>query len=376
MNLFWKITLWVIGVVVVGFTLLFIWAYTKVSLPAIEISDTNTTKEKIEKADQWLKKLQHENYFNGAVLIIKNDSVLLKNTYGFTDATETKPLDNSALFRLASVSKQFTAAGILLLKQQQKLDLDDAITTYLPELPYTNVTIRQLLNHTSGIPDNYMSFPKTHKAVVGTLLTNQKVVALLAKENKPLVHTPNENYVYSNTGYVLLAAIIEEVSKSSFEAFMTKEIFNPLKMYETRVWNLQSEDKDFKNKTTSFENYFGNKTALKPGVLDGVSGDGSVFCSINDFEIWNQFWYGNALISDAIIQEAFKNPVLNNGNHTNYGFGWVLVNGNAVMHDGSWLGARTLIIRNMELKNCMVILDNSSSFHINEISAQLVDVLR
>ena len=119
------------------------------------LSETDSQEQKIEKAKQWLTELQQNNHFNGGVLLIKNDSVIFQETFGYTDYTQTKKLDTHSAFRLASVSKQFTAVGIMLLKEQGKLKFDDPITKYLPNLKYSKSTIRNLLNHTSGIPDAY-----------------------------------------------------------------------------------------------------------------------------------------------------------------------------------------------------------------------------
>lgn len=377
MSLFWKIIISIVILAFIGFGIAFYRAYNKMtSIEALQINKEMTLTEKAETANTWLNKLQKSNKFNGAVLLIKNDSVILKNTYGFTDYTQTKKLTNNSSFRLASVSKQFTATGIMLLKEQQKLNFDDSITTFLPSLSYTNVTVRNLLNHTSGVPDVYMSFPKKYKNEVGNILTISKTIALLAKESPPLTNLPNEKYKYNNTGYVLLAGIIEKVSGKSFEEFMQTELFNKLEMKNTRVWNLASTNTTFKNKTTSFENVLGKIKNLKPSVLDGVAGDGGVFSSINDFVIWNQFWHNNNLLSKNTQQEAFKKPVLNNKKQSNYGFGWLITKNKAHWHNGSWLGARTLIIRNEQLKNCLVILDNSSTFNIDNIAHQLVKVLK
>lgn len=174
----------------------------------------------------------------------------------------------------------------------------------------------------------------------------------------------------------MLAGIIEKVSEKSFEEFMQTELFDKLNMKNTRVWNLVSADKSFENKTGSFENVLGKITELKPGILDGVAGDGAVFSTVNDFVLWNQFWYDTNLLSEKTKKEAFTKPILNNGQESNYGFGWMILNDVAHSHNGSWLGARTFIVRNENLKNCMVILDNSASLNVDAIANQLVQVLK
>ena len=154
MKLIWKIIIAVVILGILAFGVASIWAFNKMAkIDELVISENDSLTEKVEKTDKWLAKLQKDNKFNGAVLLIKNDSVLLKNTYGFTDYTRKEKLTPQSSFRLASVSKQFTGVGIMLLKEQGKLNFDDAITKYLPALPYEKVTIRNLLTHTSGIPD-------------------------------------------------------------------------------------------------------------------------------------------------------------------------------------------------------------------------------
>ena len=252
MKLVWKIVIGVIIIGIISFAAFVFYAYKKMTkVEELKIGITDNQTEKIVKAKEWLDKLQKNNKFNGAVLLIKNDSVLLKESYGYTDFTKKEKLTTNSSFRLASVSKQFTGVGIMLLKEQGKLNFDDSITKFLPQLTYKNVTIRHLLNHTSGVPDAYMDFPKKHKKEIGKALTISKMVELLAKENLPLKTKPNDIYNYNNTGYVLLAAIIEKASGKSFEEFLQIELFDKLKMKNTRVWNLVSKAKGFENKTSS-----------------------------------------------------------------------------------------------------------------------------
>ena len=377
MSFFWKVSIGVILTTIIVFVIIVFGVFNKMlSVSELRVRSQDSLTEKVAKANDWLNKLQKENKFNGAVLLIKNDSVILKNTYGFTDYLQNKRLTNNSSFRLASVSKQFTAVGIMLLKGKGLLSFDDLVYKYLSNFPYKNVSIRHLLNHTSGIPDTYMGYSEKYKEDIGKVLTITKMVELYSKENLSLDNEPNEVYKYNNTGYVLLAAIIEKISTESFENFMKKELFEKLKMDNTRVWNLASNNLKFKTKIDSYENVLGNIKELKPSVLDGVAGDGAVFSSINDFVVWNQFWYKNNLLSEKIMKEAFVKPVLNNGKESDYGFGWIITNNKAHWHNGYWLGARTIIIRNEILKNCMVILDNSSSFCVDKIVKELVNVLK
>jgi CubicO group peptidase (beta-lactamase class C family) len=347
-----------------GFLAWFFFIFIKV--PPLKIDTQLSLKKKMSAIDNYLYDLNTQRKFNGAVLILRNEQVLLMNTYGYTDYSKKVKLNSQSSFRLASLSKQFTAAGMMLLKTQGKVDFDDKVHKHLNGFPYQSITIRQLLNHTSGLPDIYFDLAKQHKDEVGEILTISKVVELINTYKVKTITSPNEKFNYSNTNYVLLAAIVEKVSNQSFESFMKSELFTPLGMKNSRIWNLCSVDKLFENKTDSFEDAFGKCEPLKPSFIDGVAGDGAVFSSIEDFVIWNKFWDRNELIPNDIMQEALLNPVLNDGSHSNYGFGWLL-DKDEILHNGSWLGARTFILRNKQEGINIVILDNSSNLHFDHL---------
>ncbi|MCA9140390.1 MAG: serine hydrolase [Planctomycetales bacterium] len=136
--------------------------------------------------------------------------------------------------------------------------------------------------------------------------------------------------------------------------------------------NLLSKDETFPNKTSSFEWVDG--TPLEPSWIDGVAGDGGVFSSIEDFVTWDGFWRGNDLISDSVLAEAFKRPKLSDGTFSDYGFGWVLTDEGA-WHNGRWLGACTCISRRLRERDCIVVLDNSSSWIVDEMASELERVI-
>ena len=354
-------------VLVGGFFAWFFLVFLKV--PGLEITPDMSEAEKIETIDHWFTLLQEKDKFNGVVLWAKEGKALLAKGYGFTNhRKETKLTANSSL-RLASVSKQFTAAGIMLLKEKGQLGYEDKVATYLEGFPYENVTIRHLLNQVSGVPDIYMELAEAQKKNI-PLLTNEIAVDLLIQEKRPAKAPPNTTYQYSNTNYILLARLIEVISGQSFEAYMKSELFEPLGMNHTRVWNLASQEPTFEHKADDFENFRGKGSELTPTFLDGVAGDGAVFSSVNDFLIWDAFWYGNSLISPSTLQEAFQKPLLADGKKSNYGFGWVITE-QGMWHNGAWLGANTMIVRNTEHKTCLVILDNSSNVFFDNILEEM-----
>ena len=209
-----KVVLYIIlgiAIIVVGF---FVWFFVFfLQVPELNISKNSSEKEKIVLIDNWLEKLNSQRKFNGGILITKNGKPTLAKTYGFTNSKKTEKLNINSSFRLASISKQFTASGIMLLKEKEQINYDDLVSKYISNFPYDNVTIRNLLNQTSGIPDSYLGLAEKSKDKIG-ILTNEKAIKLIV-ENKPKANfEPNEQYEYSNTNYIALARIIELVSNS------------------------------------------------------------------------------------------------------------------------------------------------------------------
>ncbi len=365
-----KIVLYILlGILIlaIGF---FAWFFTSfLKVPELKLTPDMSQSQKVETIEKWFLNLQRENKFNGVVLYVNEGKELLAKGYGYTNHQKESELTENSSLRLASVSKQFTAAGIMRLKQKNIIDYDDLVSKYINGFPYEKVTIRHLLNQVSGVPDIYMELAETQKGKI-PYMTNEKALDLIINENRRATTLPNEEFQYSNTNYIILARLIEIISGLSFEDYMQKEIFMPLGMVNTRVWNLKSKDKTFKNKADDFDGFQGNGKELKPTFLDGVAGDGAVFSSVKDMFLWDKFWYENSLIEDKNLKEAFKKPTLNNGKESDYGFGW-LITEKGMWHNGAWLGANTIIIRNTERKNCLVILDNSSNIFFDKIIKEL-----
>jgi CubicO group peptidase (beta-lactamase class C family) len=173
-----KVALYIIlgiVIIVIGF---FVWFFVFfLQVPELNIPENSSEKEKIVLIDNWLEKLNSERKFNGGILITKDGEPTLAKTYGFTNSKKTEKLNNNSSFRLASISKQFTASGIMLLKEKELINYDDIVSKYISNFPYDNVTIRNLLNQTSGIPDSYLDLAEKSKDKIG-ILTNEKAIKL------------------------------------------------------------------------------------------------------------------------------------------------------------------------------------------------------
>lgn len=326
-------------------------------LPAITYSQHQA---KITRIDSVLTYLHQYHLFNGTVLIGEKGKVLYKKAFGIAHPQTQQPLTTASAFNLASVSKQFYTMMTMQLKEQGKLNYEDAVQKYLPLFPYNNITIRHLMNQTSGLPE-YFDIAQGDMNPLDTL-TNQSMLELLAAKKPPLVFQPGEQWQYSNTNYTTLASIIEKVSGMPCEQFFAKNIAGALKLTNTYVYHLKL--KSYPPSRVFGLEYDGNKYNLNDLVrFDGIVGDGNVYSSVEDLYKWDQALYTDKLVKKATFAEAITSGKLNNGENTGYGFGWFIREpGKIVSHTGGWVGFGTEITRYIDKNQTIIVLDNSSNF--------------
>ncbi|MEM6671801.1 MAG: serine hydrolase domain-containing protein [Planctomycetota bacterium] len=331
--------------------------------------------ERMAAIDDRFAALSEAGDFNGGVLIARAGEPVLMQTYGSADLKGERALTTATPFRLASVSKQFTAAAVLTLVRDERLGLDDEAVGLLPDLPYPGVTVRHLLNQTSGIPDRYMQLAKKHRRALGGRLRIADVPSLLAKAQYRNHRTPGSRYAYSNTDYVLAAGVVEAVSGSTFEAYLKSALFDPLGMTHARVWTQESKD-DFPERALDFLQY-GSKDSLplEPEWFDGVAGDGGVFASLEDLLVWERFWREPELVPAELAELCFRAPTLANGEPSDYGFGWAGVP-DQPWHNGAWLGARTFVARDLTNDGWLAVLDNSMNANAEVLALELLGHVR
>ncbi|HZY78024.1 MAG TPA: serine hydrolase domain-containing protein [Cyclobacteriaceae bacterium] len=311
--------------------------------------------------------------FNGNVLVARNGQVVYKKSFGPSNFYTNEMLNDSTMFELASVSKAFTAMGIMMLKEQGKLSYDDDVTKYLPELSYKGMTIRHFLQHTSGIAD-YGDVMLANKWDVKKIAHNSDIIESFKKLKPAIVFKPGEKWEYSNTAYAMLATIIERVSGKPYSEFLAENIFKPLDMKRSRTYNTRRSGEVIPNYAYGFVYSDSLKKYALPDSLkeyyyvyplDGIEGDGIVNSTTGDLFKWNEALYTDKLVSRASIEEAFTSGKLNNDSLHNYGFGWFIendsVSGKIVRHTGSWPGYRNLIVRFVDNKDCIIILTNNEN---------------
>jgi len=313
--------------------------------------------------------------FNGAILVAEKGKPIYQQSLGYADYTTKRMLNDSSVFELASVSKQFTAMGIMILKEKGLLGYEDNIRKYFPQLPYDNITVRNLLTHTSGIPSYEAQFEKNwdHKKIA----FNKDILDMLAQRKDTLFFKPGSKWRYSNTGYALLASIIEKVSGMSYNDFMAKNIFQPLGMKHTFIYNSRRTTKKFPdNYALGFVYSDSLKRYVLPDelpafdmvyYLDGIVGDGCVNSTIGDLFKWDRALISNKLVSKASLDEMLSPLVQTSPSDSTsfYGFGIGVQptseKGKVISHTGGWPGYRTLLMRRMGMDETIIILSNNES---------------
>lgn len=323
--------------------------------------------EKSQKLDSLYTEMLKYGEFNGNVLIAENDTIVLQKSYGIANMDNNQPLTENSIFNLASVTKQFTATAIYLLVKEGKLSFDDEMSKYIPELDFYNgITINHLVHHTSGLPDYMRIFDE--KGDKSRIATNDYVIKLFAKEKPELKFEPNEKWAYSNTGYFLLASIIERVSKKSYGGFLKEKIFKPLEMNETNVYFVYKNSVKIDNlalgySTDSTGTYVSHNDYAKS--FDGVYGQGRMYSTTLDLYKWSKGLKNNKLLSEEDTKTLFSNSKLNSGQSTDYGLGWFLKDGEAhkdyVAHSGRWAGYITYIEKHFDKDITIILLQNNGN---------------
>ena len=336
-------------------------------------SKKETKNQFADKADEFFTGQMKYYRFNGNVLVAEKGNIIFQKSYGFADFDSGRMLNDSSVFELASVSKQFTAMGILLLMEKGQLKLTDSLRHYFPELPYSNITIRHMLTHTSGLPD-YESVMST-KWDKTKIAFNSDMIAFLAKEKSPASFAPGTKWEYSNTAYAILASIIEKVSGQTFAAFLAENIFIPLGMRHSRIYNTRRSQKDtianyaygyiFKPDTKKYILPDNDSSTNFVIYLDGIQGDGIVNSTTGDLLKWDRALKNHTLLSEATQKEMLKGQELADTiSKTYYGYGVMVEKteaGDIITHSGGWPGYVTNLSRNVNADRTIIILSNNNS---------------
>jgi len=330
------------------------------------------TNQKTLKLDTLYSELYEKGAFNGSVLIAENGQIIFEKSYGLADEQTNRKLNDSSIFELASVSKQFTAMGIVQLKKEGKLSYQEDITKYVPELiDYKGITIQNLLNHTGGLPD-YMELSDKNWEK-SNIATNDDMLEMFKQVKPKKLFDPNDKWDYSNTGYLVLATIIERVSGQEFGQYLKQKIFEPLDMKNTFVYRRRFAPKEVQNYANGYIYSDSLQKKILPDeigkdfyvvYLDGIVGDGMVNSNPKDLLKWDRALYKDNLINDKDRELIFSSVMTKDSSQTDYGFGWMIDStktyGKVASHSGGWAGYISYIERDIDNDKTMIILQNNS----------------
>jgi CubicO group peptidase (beta-lactamase class C family) len=287
-----------------------------------------------------------------SLLVMREGAPIVRKAYGLSDVEARVAATPATNYRLASVTKQFTAAAIMLLVEDGRLTLEDRARKWLPSLPEAvrPVTIRQLLTHTSGLVDYEDVMPPN----LAVQLRDADVLGLLEKQERTYF-APGTAYRYSNSGYALLALIVERASGQTFATFLRERIFVPLGMRDTVAF----ED----GVSTVARRAFGYSetpdgwSRTDQSLTSAVLGDGGIYSSIDDLAKWDAALYDERLLSAESLRAAFAPATATDDPQVEYGFGW-RITGETLWHSGETIGFRNVIVRYPHKRLTVVLLTN------------------
>lgn len=318
------------------------------------------------RAQQFTDSLLGRGHFNGSVLVAKDGQVLFEKYYGYANPRVRKDsLTEHSPTHLASVSKTLTAAAILKLWQDGKLDIHDPVSKYLPQFPSPDVTIKTLLNHRSGLP-NYVHFMDQLGWNRSRFVTNQDVLQFLIDHRKQIAIGPaDRHFSYSNTNYALLALIIEKVSGLPYPRFMQQEVFKPLGMNDTYVFTAADSAR-------SIGSYYYSGRPYPFDFLDYVYGDKNIYSTVRDLFAFDQALEQGSFLRKDIQDSAYTPYSFEKPGIHNYGLGWRMYdrkNGKKLIyHNGWWHGNRTAFVRMQDEDAVIIALCNNDYKQVYKIN--------
>jgi CubicO group peptidase (beta-lactamase class C family) len=326
----------------------------------IEYYPKTITKKVNHKLDSLLKRINKRYDFHGAVLVAKNNKIVYKNQIGYADFRKKKPIEATSKFQLASVSKQFTAAAIMLLQERNKIKITDTVNSFFPNFPFENVTIKHLLNHTAGLPKYF--WVAEHEWNQEKAPNNKEMMDLLSASSVQRFFRPGRNFDYSNTNYLVLAAIVEKVSGISFGDFLKKNIFDPLDMKNSYVYSFENDSID-KDQLIGYRLYRGWKHIKIPNTVnDAVVGDKNVYATIEDLYKWTSGLNSGKLLSKESVDLMYTKGKTIYGRTVPYGFGFRVDrrDDKNIYHYGKWNGFSTALTNYLEDDLVVIVLEHTS----------------
>lgn len=317
------------------------------------------TKDQKSRIDSLMSAYDSDTLPSASLAVMMGNKVVYKKSYGMADLETGKQATSKTNYRLASVSKQFTAASIILLIEKKKLGYQTKLTEIFPEFPSYGevITVHHLLNHTSGLVDYEELIPDSV-----TIPVLDADVLRIMKGVDSVYFKPGEKYQYSNTAYALLALAVEKYSRMKFPDFLKKYIFTPSGMKNTLAF--VNGYNTVPDRAYGYSIRLDTARRTDQSVTSSVLGDGGIYSNIDDLTAWCQALNNGKLLTKKSWMLATSRKQLNDGSAVDYGYGWHLKTWRGmetVWHTGSTIGFRNVLYRIPEKKLSVIILTNRNS---------------
>lgn len=340
--------------------------------------------------------LYEKNLFNGSVVISKSDKTIFSTHFGFSNIEKKEKLNDQSQFPIASITKTFTSTAILQLQQKGELNINEPVQKYLTDFPYPNITIRQLLNNTSGLAQEYTLFDTIIKEQPEKIISNKDIIPTYIRFKIPLSFPSGSKWEYNNVNFCLAGLIIEKVSGISYAKYLEKNIFKPAKMKNS----FAPVDRKIKTKNQvelyAYPNFYSTelantKTLKDPFLISEKSnfyGNGGIVSTALDLEKYQKALFSYQILGKKELEEALTATKLNDGKTVSYtidgkdisyGLGWGMYTdeneGEIVFHDGLITGLTSILLHNITKNQSVILLSNSgcSIFPISNAVLNLIN---
>jgi CubicO group peptidase (beta-lactamase class C family) len=334
-----------------------------------------TAEDNHQRVDQIFADYDKTNSPGCAVGVIEDGNFVYRKGYGMASIELGVPLSAQSVFYMGSVSKQFTAASVVLAAEQGFLSLDDDVRKYVPELPdYGHViTLRQMLHHTSGLRDFLTLFSMAGKDVAD-VHSEAEIIDMIVRQ-KALNNSPGDEFIYSNTNYYLLGVVVRRATKKTLNEFATDNIFLPLEMTHTRFYD--DHTLVMPGRVAAYDPGSDGKFLVDWSTQYDIVGAGGLMSTVDDMLQWDRNFYENKLGKGTLLKEMQTKGVLNNGKEISYALGLVIATYRGlptVEHNGALYGYRTALLRFPGQRFGVVCLCNVSSASTDSLAHQVADV--
>jgi len=338
------------------------------------ISGNVTAQDKAKTLSQYFTALAANNRFNGNILVAENGKVIYEHSFGYADFAAKRPNTSLSSFPIASITKTVTATAILQLKEKGKLQVTDPVTKFLPDFPYPNVTLTHLLSHTSGLPDYEQLFFKMIDQHPDTVFTNKDIIPAAIAGRLPLNFEPGQDFSYNNVNFNVLVMIVEKLSGQDFDTYISRSILQPAGMSSTSSSDFFSRKDKYLITQYRYPHTW-SPAIEKPDTAAefkklynlNLKGHGDLISTTHDLLKYDEALYNGKLLNEATLKEAFTPVKLPGGrdNPQRYGLGWNTrydsAFGESVLHTGGLIGLRTILFRNLNRHQTVIVFDNTSN---------------